>query len=297
MTVYAFTELHNDYPAFVNLSEQPDGTLKFSVRTRGNGGNDYASITLADTQAEELAEAIFKHVYAADAPPDTPVAPDPTVSYARIPNHLDVADPSTTVYLPVDGGPATLREPVAAPLPAAPAPTEQAELPIARLMRWAAPKHMPVPHGGVCARTFVEFPKGAGDDGYWKEGEPLFTRAALAARQAPTEQEIIIGAFAIKVEKLLCAALGRKWSASGISIESLIGKLAARQAPTDSLAQGAGSIDSVGEELKVAPFHLSPHMAYAIARHVNARLARTAAPSEPVHYCPGCGFIGEGAGS
>lgn len=75
MTVYAFTELHNAYPAFVNLSEQPDGTLKLSVRTRGNGGTEYASIVLTDTQAEELAEPIFKHVYAADAP--TVAAPLP----------------------------------------------------------------------------------------------------------------------------------------------------------------------------------------------------------------------------
>lgn len=65
--MYAFTELHNDYPAVVNLSEHPDGTLKLAVRTRGNGGKDYASINLTDMQAEELAEAIFKHVYAADA--------------------------------------------------------------------------------------------------------------------------------------------------------------------------------------------------------------------------------------
>jgi hypothetical protein len=58
----------------------------------------------------------------------------------------------------------------------------------------------------------------------------LEAHAALAARQAPTEQEII-GAFAIKVEKWLCTALGREWSVSGISIDSLISELAARPAP------------------------------------------------------------------
>lgn len=65
MTIFAFTESHNDYPAFVNLSEQ-GGDLKLSVRTRGNGGKEYASIVLTETQAEELAEAIFKHVYAGE---------------------------------------------------------------------------------------------------------------------------------------------------------------------------------------------------------------------------------------
>ncbi len=64
--------------------------------------------------------------------------------------------------------------------------------PVARLLYWAAPAHIPVPHGGVCARTYAEFRKGAGENGgYWKEGEPLYThppggldsaREALAAR-------------------------------------------------------------------------------------------------------------------
>lgn len=83
MTVFALTEPHSDYPAYVNLSER-DGALKLSVRTRGNGGKDYASIVLTETQAEELAEAIFKHVYAADAPA-LPAAPAPTVQAGELP--------------------------------------------------------------------------------------------------------------------------------------------------------------------------------------------------------------------
>jgi hypothetical protein len=57
--------------------------------------------------------------------------------------------------------------------------------------------------------------------------------AALAALPAPTLQadtQAAVGAFVIEVEKLLCAKLGREWSASGISIVSLIDALAA--APT-----------------------------------------------------------------
>jgi hypothetical protein len=63
LTIHAFTELHNDYPAFVNLSAEGDA-IKVSVRSRGNGGRDFASIVLTHDQAETMAEAIFKHVYA-----------------------------------------------------------------------------------------------------------------------------------------------------------------------------------------------------------------------------------------
>lgn len=56
--------------------------------------------------------------------------------------------------------------------------------PIARLLRWEAPKNIPVPHGGVCARTFAEFPKGAGENGYWKEGVPLYSTTPLEVRES-----------------------------------------------------------------------------------------------------------------
>ena len=56
--------------------------------------------------------------------------------------------------------------------------------PIARLLRWEAPKNIPVPHGGVCARTFAEFPKGAGENGYWKEGVPLYSTPPLEVRES-----------------------------------------------------------------------------------------------------------------
>jgi hypothetical protein len=120
-------------------------------------------------------------------------------------------------------------------------------------------------------------------------------RATLAARQAPTEAEMerIIGC----------------WTKLDLDVVKAYGDarvLAARQvgAPDASIAQGAGSVDSLGEELKAAPFQLSPHMAYAIARHISARLARTAAPSEDMRkllddhdsanpqprHCPKCGL-------
>jgi hypothetical protein len=52
-------------------------------------------------------------------------------------------------------------------------------------------------------------------------------RAALARAPLPDSQEAVLK-FAIEVEKMLCAALGREWATSGISIESLIKELATR---------------------------------------------------------------------
>lgn len=56
----------------------------------------------------------------------------------------------------------------------------------ARLLYWCGPSHYPVPHGGIAARTYAEFPKEAADnpDSYWKNGPPLY-----AAPQPPAERE------------------------------------------------------------------------------------------------------------
>lgn len=50
MTIHAYTEQHNDYPAFVNLSEKPDGIITLTVRSRGNGGQTVATIDLSGSQ-------------------------------------------------------------------------------------------------------------------------------------------------------------------------------------------------------------------------------------------------------
>lgn len=59
------------------------------------------------------------------------------------------------------------------------------------------------------------------DDDQWNEVEPWLLAIAASQHDA-------IGKFTIEVEKLLCAKLGRPWSATGISIESLADELAAR---------------------------------------------------------------------
>lgn len=69
-----------------------------------------------------------------------------------------------------------------------------------------------------------------------RDAEIADWRALSTARVDPQEA---VGKFAIEVEKMLCAALGREWSASGISIESLIAALAAKPEAQESSLQRA----------------------------------------------------------
>jgi hypothetical protein len=54
------------------------------------------------------------------------------------------------------------------------------------------------------------------------------------SREAAQEAVLV---FAIQIEKLLCAALGREWATAGISIESLIAELVARAERAEELAK------------------------------------------------------------
>lgn len=54
--------------------------------------------------------------------------------------------------------------------------------PIARLLDWRAPKNFPVPHGGIAARTFAEFPEDMSvETRYWFEGGSLYTAEQVYA--------------------------------------------------------------------------------------------------------------------
>jgi len=59
------------------------------------------------------------------------------------------------------------------------APAAPSVEPVARVLHWHGPSHLPVPHGGIAARTFAEFPAAEADkpDAYWKNGAPLYTAA------------------------------------------------------------------------------------------------------------------------
>ena len=60
--------------------------------------------------------------------------------------------------------------------------------------------------------------------------------AAKPLKGGPQYASEEVQRFAIDVEKVLCAKLGRPWSATGISIVSLIDELATLRAPSESEA-------------------------------------------------------------
>ena len=63
-----------------------------------------------------------------------------------------------------------------------PAVVGQMPEPVARLLTWSAPSNIPAPHGGVCARTFKEYPPDTpADNRYWFEGEPLVLASQMQA--------------------------------------------------------------------------------------------------------------------
>jgi hypothetical protein len=81
--------------------------------------------------------------------------------------------------------------------------------PIARLLEWRAPEHIPVPHGGIAARTYAEFkPDTPVDKRYWFEGSPLFTADQIRSRDA-----IWAGMLekAVREERERCAKLAIAW--------------------------------------------------------------------------------------
>jgi hypothetical protein len=49
--------------------------------------------------------------------------------------------------------------------------------PVARLLTWSGPSHYQIPHGGIAARTFAEYPEEAAAEkaAFWKNGAPLYT--------------------------------------------------------------------------------------------------------------------------
>lgn len=62
MTIYAFTEPHNDYPAFVNAGETAEGGVSLTVRSAGNGGRNSGTIVLDVKEARALAHALRAYV-------------------------------------------------------------------------------------------------------------------------------------------------------------------------------------------------------------------------------------------
>lgn len=79
-----------------------------------------------------------------------------------------------------------------AALTVSPAPSGEVEAVevVARLLTWRGPKYQPVPHGGICARHYAEYPENHYPDGPWAEGEPLMTVAQHQRIVAAKDAEI-----------------------------------------------------------------------------------------------------------
>lgn len=62
MTIHAYTEPHNDYPAFVNLSERAHGLFALTVRSQGDGGRNVGVINLTRQDLMNLVNDASKHL-------------------------------------------------------------------------------------------------------------------------------------------------------------------------------------------------------------------------------------------
>ena len=152
-------------------------------------------------------------------------------------------------------------------LSASPAPSAEVEAVevVARLLTWRGPKHQPVPHGGVCARHYAEYPENHYPDGPWAEDEPLMTVAQHRRIVAAKDAEI----SRLRVDnEALAANLRGKHSTTGATYTHLIAErdelraqLAAQQA-----AVPVGICDSMmlsGEVCKLPAGHDGPCGYYA----------------------------------
>jgi hypothetical protein len=60
--IHAYTEPHSDYPAYVNLSERPDGQFALTVRSQGDGGRNTGTIYLSRAQLMDLVDNASEHL-------------------------------------------------------------------------------------------------------------------------------------------------------------------------------------------------------------------------------------------
>lgn len=60
--IHAYTEQSNDYPAYISINRDETGKHTITVRSRGNGGRDVATIELTPQQLEALATDVIADV-------------------------------------------------------------------------------------------------------------------------------------------------------------------------------------------------------------------------------------------
>ncbi len=57
--LYAYTEAHNQYPAYVSVNREEDGRLTMTVRERGHDGNKTATIELSEETLDAMSVAFL----------------------------------------------------------------------------------------------------------------------------------------------------------------------------------------------------------------------------------------------
>lgn len=57
--LYAHTEAHHPYPAFVSVNREEDGRVTMTVRERGHNGEKMATIELTDEKLDEMSMAFL----------------------------------------------------------------------------------------------------------------------------------------------------------------------------------------------------------------------------------------------
>lgn len=66
--IHAFTEMSNDYPAYISISRDDAGKHTVTVRSAGNGGRDTVTIELTQQQLKALADDVLTDVCRERAP-------------------------------------------------------------------------------------------------------------------------------------------------------------------------------------------------------------------------------------
>jgi len=64
--IFAFTEPGNEFPGYLSINWEENGVVSVTVRMRGNGGRDIATLYLSPETFAEMAEAIYQEYAISD---------------------------------------------------------------------------------------------------------------------------------------------------------------------------------------------------------------------------------------
>lgn len=60
--IYAHTETHSQYPAYLSINKEDSGQLTVTVRSRGDGGRNVATIEMAPEALEAMAVELMAYL-------------------------------------------------------------------------------------------------------------------------------------------------------------------------------------------------------------------------------------------